>query len=144
MGTKPKNTQMSFHKPQKVTPSVPLVILNWSYLLRLRSQPFTAQMISSSSETIKSIISNTCLTKYTKTSHSLYLFLPLHCLFIPPSLLSFPQQGGYRVCIQTSGSKSSDVNGTLTVLLAERGVTEEKQTISNKAACHTGRARDAG
>lgn len=29
---------MSFHKPQKVTPSVPLVILNWSYLLRLRSQ----------------------------------------------------------------------------------------------------------
>ena len=38
VGTKPKNTQMSFQKPQKVTPSVPLVILNWSYLLRLQSQ----------------------------------------------------------------------------------------------------------
>ena len=48
------------------------------------------------------------------------------------------------MCEQASGSKFSDVNGTLAVLLAERGVREGKQTISDKVACRMGRALGAG
>ena len=36
------------------------------------------------------------------------------------------------MCIQTSGSKSSDVNGTLTVLLAERRVTRENRPSATR------------
>lgn len=87
----------------------------------------------------RSVISSTLLTKYMKTLHSLYPFLPPHCILIRPSLPSFPKQGGYWLCKQLSGSKFTAMNGNLTILLAEG-----KLTISDKVASHTRKAIEAG
>lgn len=127
---------MSFHKPYSAG-HFELELPPWASTSSWG--PFSAQIISSSSDTIRSVISSTLLTKYMKTLHSLYPFLPPHCILIRPSLPSFPKQGGYWLCKQLSGSKFTAMNGNLTILLAEG-----KLTISDKVASHTRKAIEAG
>lgn len=127
---------MSFHKPYS-TGHFEFELPPWASTSSWG--PFSAQIISSSSDTIRSVISSTLLTKYMKTLHSLYPFLPPHCILICPSLPCVPKQGGYWLCKQISGSKFTAMNGNLTILLAEG-----KLTVSDKVASHTRKAMEAG